>query len=57
MSRPKSVVAINEPLGIVISCGTRTEPIPVWSAYVWSEVPAALERVAVRSDDPEPRAA
>jgi len=29
----------SEPIGIVISRGDRTEPIPVFSAYIWGPVP------------------
>lgn len=29
----------NEPIGIVISRGTRVEPVPMFSAYIWCSVP------------------
>ncbi len=29
----------DEPIGIVISRGTRAEPIPMFSAYVWGPAP------------------
>ena len=29
----------SEPLGIIISRGDRTEPTPVFSAYIWGPVP------------------
>ncbi len=35
-----------EPVGIVISCGSRDEATPRFSAYVWGPVP----------DEPEPNA-
>jgi len=31
----------SEPIGIVISRGDRTEPTPVFSAYIWGPVPEA----------------
>ncbi|MEK0430388.1 MAG: hypothetical protein RL139_192 [Gemmatimonadota bacterium] len=35
---------IDEPVGIIISAGSREEPAPRFSAYVWGPVP----------DEPEP---
>lgn len=40
-----------EPMGIVISRGSRVESAPRFAAYVWSQVAEALPAV------PEPRAA
>jgi len=39
----------NEPLGIVISRGDRTEPTPVFSAYIWGPVPDGTPESATRA--------
>jgi len=39
----------NEPIGIVISRGDRTEPTPVFSAYIWGPVPEAITEPATRA--------
>jgi len=39
----------SEPLGIVISRGDRTEPIPVFSAYIWGPVPDSTKEPATRA--------
>lgn len=39
----------SEPLGIVISRGDRTEPTPVFSAYIWGPVPDSKKESAVRA--------
>jgi len=39
----------SEPLGIVISGGDRTEPTPVFSAYIWGPVPDKKTESAVRA--------
>lgn len=39
----------NEPIGIVISRGDRTEPTPVFSAYIWGPVPEPLTEPATRA--------
>ena len=39
----------NEPIGIVISRGDRTEPTPVFSAYIWGPVPDCKKESAVRA--------
>lgn len=42
MTEPCQGVLEQEPIGIVISCGSRAETPPrVW-AYVWGEVPGEL---------------
>lgn len=33
----------DEPLGIIISNGTRSEPIPIFSTYVWGPAPEASD--------------
>ena len=38
-----------EPLGIVISRGSRTEDVPRFSAYVWSDVPEQPSEPAARA--------
>jgi hypothetical protein len=39
--RKEAELDSSEPLGIIISRGDRTEPIPVFSAYIWGPVPDA----------------
>lgn len=39
----------SEPLGIIISRGDRTEPTPVFSAYIWGPVPEAVVENATRA--------
>jgi hypothetical protein len=39
----------NEPIGIVISRGDRTEPTPVFSAYIWGPVPDPVLEPATRA--------
>ena len=39
----------SEPLGIIISRGDRTEPTPVFSAYIWGPVPDAVVETATRA--------
>lgn len=39
----------SEPIGIVISRGDRTEPTPVFSAYIWGPVPDAKPEPAIRA--------
>jgi hypothetical protein len=39
----------SEPLGIIISRGDRTEPTPVFSAYIWGPVPDAVAETATRA--------
>jgi hypothetical protein len=38
-----------EPIGIVISRGDRTEPTPVFSAYIWGPVPETVAESATRA--------
>jgi hypothetical protein len=42
-----------EPLGIIISRGSRAEETPRFSAYIWGPVPSA----ELPSEDPKPVAA
>jgi hypothetical protein len=39
----------SEPMGIIISRGDRTEPTPVFSAYIWGPVPDAVADTATRA--------
>ena len=39
----------SEPLGIIISRGDKTEPTPVFSAYIWGPVPDAVIDSATRA--------
>ena len=39
----------SEPIGIIISRGDRTEPTPVFSAYIWGPVPDAVAETATRA--------
>jgi hypothetical protein len=38
----------SEPVGIVISRGSREEPTPVFFAYVWGPAPETEEKTAPR---------
>jgi hypothetical protein len=39
MKKDRKEAVSEEPLGIIISRGDKTEPTPVFSAYVWGPVP------------------
>jgi hypothetical protein len=39
MAKTKRKRAVEEPLGIVISRGSREEPPPAFSVYVWGPAP------------------
>jgi hypothetical protein len=39
MEQIRRDMPVEEPLGIVISRGSRIEDVPRFSAYVWSDVP------------------
>ena len=39
--RKETELDSSEPLGIIISRGDKTEPTPVFSAYIWGPVPDA----------------
>lgn len=49
MKKNRKDQASNEPMGIVISRGDRTEPTPVFSAYIWGPVPEAVTESATRA--------
>ncbi len=39
MKKDRKETESSEPLGIIISRGDRTEPTPMFSAYIWGPVP------------------
>ena len=39
VTMPSQNVSNQEPIGIVISCGKRDEPLPTVWAYIWGAVP------------------
>ena len=39
MKKDRKGAVSSEPLGIIISRGDKTEPTPVFSAYIWGPVP------------------
>lgn len=39
MKKDRKAEVSSEPLGIIISRGDKTEPTPVFSAYIWGPVP------------------
>jgi hypothetical protein len=41
MKKDRKEAASEGPLGIIISRGDKTEPTPVFSAYIWGPVPDA----------------
>ena len=49
MKKDRKEVVSSEPLGIIISRGDKTEPIPIFSAYVWGPVPDDIEDSATRA--------
>ncbi len=49
MKKNRKDTGSNEPIGIVISRGDRTEPTPVFSAYIWGPVPEAVVESATRA--------
>ena len=49
MKKDRKEAVSEEPLGIIISRGDKTEPTPVFSAYVWGPVPDADTESATRA--------
>ena len=49
MKKDRKDIGSQEPLGIVISRGDRTEPTPVFSAYIWGPVPEAVVEPMTRA--------
>jgi hypothetical protein len=49
MKKDRKEAVSEEPLGIIISRGDKTEPTPIFSAYVWGPVPDAEGEPATRA--------
>ena len=49
MKKDRKETNSSEPIGIIISRGDRTEPTPVFSAYIWGPVPEAELEAAHRA--------
>ena len=49
MKKDRKETDSSEPIGIIISRGDRTEPTPVFSAYIWGPVPDAVPETATRA--------
>ena len=49
MKKDRKETNQSEPIGIVISRGDRTEPTPVFSAYIWGPVPETDQESANRA--------
>jgi hypothetical protein len=49
MKKDRKETGSSEPIGIIISRGDRTEPTPVFSAYIWGPVPDAVAETATRA--------
>ncbi|HXL85931.1 MAG TPA: hypothetical protein VN927_01910 [Gemmatimonadaceae bacterium] len=49
MKKDRKEEVSSEPLGIIISRGDKTEPTPVFSAYIWGPVPDADIEAATRA--------
>jgi len=49
MKKDRKEIASSEPIGIIISRGDKTEPTPVFSAYIWGPVPEAAQDSATRA--------
>ena len=49
MKKDRKETASSEPMGIIISRGDKTEPTPVFSAYIWGPVPDAATDSATRA--------
>jgi hypothetical protein len=49
MKKDRKQAVSSEPIGIIISRGDRTEPTPVFSAYIWGPVPESTTDTATRA--------
>ena len=49
MKKDRKENGSSEPLGIIISRGDKTEPTPVFSAYIWGPVPDAVAETTTRA--------
>ena len=49
MKKDRKEINQSEPLGIVISRGDKTEPTPVFAAYIWAPAPEEVAEDATRA--------
>ena len=49
MKKDRKDTNSSEPMGIVISRGDKTEPTPVFAAYIWAPAPEAVEETETRA--------
>jgi len=49
MKKDRKEISSSEPMGIVISRGDKTEPTPVFAAYIWAPAPEEVEESAHRA--------
>ncbi len=49
MKKDRKESGSSEPLGIIISNGDKTEPTPIFSAYIWGPVPDAVVEPTTRA--------
>jgi hypothetical protein len=49
MKKDRKEAVSSEPLGIIISRGDKTEPTPIFSAYIWGPVPDSIKDSATRA--------
>jgi hypothetical protein len=49
MKKDRKDIVVQEPIGIVISRGDRTEPTPRFSAYIWGPVPELVVETSTRA--------
>jgi hypothetical protein len=49
MKKDRKDISSAEPIGIIISRGDKTEPTPVFSAYIWGPVPETSTDAATRA--------
>jgi hypothetical protein len=49
MKKDRKETGSSEPIVIIISRGDKTEPTPLFSAYVWGPVPEADHDTATRA--------
>jgi hypothetical protein len=49
MKKDRKETSSSEPIGIIISRGDRTEPTPVFSAYIGGPVPDPVVETATRA--------
>ena len=49
MKKDRKETSQSEPLGIIISRGDKTEPTPLFAAYIWGPVPEDTPKSATRA--------